>query len=527
MTSGTSAYRWLAWGAMAAVAVVVFATFRDYGITWDEEWQNVYGKKLLEYYLSGFVDRSAFSYSNLYLYGGLFDLVAAALNHISPIGEYETRHLLGGLVGVVGLIGCWRLARLLAGERAAFLAVVLITLTPSLYGHMFNNPKDTPFAWGMIWTTYYLCRVLQEFPKPSRGSLIGFSLTLGLTVATRVGGLVIVPYLGAGVALHFALKLRDGVTWREALIEVAAGSLRLVPALIGAYVLMGLFWPWSVQEPLNPVRALLAFNDIGWKGSVLIDGHSYLGTQEPFYYLPLMLAIKLPELVLCGLAAWIFARGLGRDRPTILWFSTVTLSAVFPIVYTMVARPVDFDGIRHFLFVVPPIAILAAIGLDRRVQKLQTIAPAAGHAGLAAIAGLASWMLVTAHELHPDEYVYFNSLVGGTGGADGQYELDYWGNSLAEAAHKLDAFVRGENGGKPYGGIYRTTICGYPLSALHYLPSYIHWTTNPSEADFSISLTQSYCAKDTGGHPIIRVKRDGATLSIVTDRRHVLRSVRR
>ena len=81
-----------------AIAALVVTTFRDYGISWDEMLQNTYGEKLIAFYATGFQDLSAFDYSNLYLYGGLFDMVADLLNRVSPFGEYETRHLLGGLV---------------------------------------------------------------------------------------------------------------------------------------------------------------------------------------------------------------------------------------------------------------------------------------------------------------------------------------------------------------------------------------------------------------------------------------------
>src|SRR5512142_2332967 len=48
----------------------------DSGISWDEEKQLEYGKRLLAWYTTGFKDRSAFTYMDLYLYGGLFDLPA-------------------------------------------------------------------------------------------------------------------------------------------------------------------------------------------------------------------------------------------------------------------------------------------------------------------------------------------------------------------------------------------------------------------------------------------------------------------
>ena len=41
-------------------------------------------------------------------------------------------------------------------------------------------------------------------------------------------------------------------------------------------------------------------------------------------------------------------------------------------------------------------------------------------------------------KLHPYQYIYYNSLVGGVNGAARQYELDYWGTSFKEAAEYIN-----------------------------------------------------------------------------------------
>ena len=100
--------------------ILIVLTFPEYGIIWDEEVQRQYGLLLLDYYASGLTDLSAFNYDNLYLYGGGFDMAGALLERVSPYGPYETRHLLGGMIGLLGMMGGWRLARLLGGERTGF-----------------------------------------------------------------------------------------------------------------------------------------------------------------------------------------------------------------------------------------------------------------------------------------------------------------------------------------------------------------------------------------------------------------------
>jgi hypothetical protein len=63
--------------AFAIVVLFVLAglTFRDYAVSNDEGVQQHYGELIVAYYKSGFADRSVLGFENLYLYGGLFDIL--------------------------------------------------------------------------------------------------------------------------------------------------------------------------------------------------------------------------------------------------------------------------------------------------------------------------------------------------------------------------------------------------------------------------------------------------------------------
>src|SRR6201987_122758 len=150
----------LSFGLAILTIVLVLLTFRDYGVTWDEDAHNWYGNFVLDYYLSFFVDRNALHWRDLYNYEAIFDTLAAALNRVSPIGIYETRHLLNAFVGVLGLVGCRKLGQAMGGARVGFIAALFLLLTPNYYGQMFNNPKDIPFAVGVVWATYYMVRIV-------------------------------------------------------------------------------------------------------------------------------------------------------------------------------------------------------------------------------------------------------------------------------------------------------------------------------------------------------------------------------
>ena len=114
----TRVFDWLAVAVLGIVAVVALATFRDYGLSWDDYAHSEYGDLLVAFYASGFADQRALSWINLYRYGGGFDLLAALAAKALPFTVFETRRLLGAAVGVLGLFVTWRAGRRIGGPPA-------------------------------------------------------------------------------------------------------------------------------------------------------------------------------------------------------------------------------------------------------------------------------------------------------------------------------------------------------------------------------------------------------------------------
>jgi len=511
----------------AVMGTLVLATFQDYGISWDEQLQNSYGQKLLAYYTSGFQDRSAFSYINLFLYGGFFDLTAAVANLISPFDEYATRHLLGGLIFLSGLLGGWLLTRLLAGERAALIALACLATTPLLYGHGFINPKDSPLAWLAIWTTYFACRFLDAREQRSWGVAIGFGISLGLALGTRVIAIAYLDYLAAVLVVAVVARYLQGAPPRTIVRQIKTLAMPIGCALLLAIVTMAITWPWSVQAPFNIYAALNAFTHFAFYPLVLWNGEMIRADVMPWHYLPGLLAFQLPEYVLIGaMTAGLFGiaalrRGIITTfaRPRAQQYLFMAMSVGVPLAAYLVMQPTVYNGIRHFLFVVPPLVILAAIGLDKLLTYVT-----AKHRGAALVmvvlllAGFGRQIVIMA-SLHPYEYVAYNSLVSGVRGAENQLELDYWGTSLAEASHAL-ANVVGKNPtlGLSAGKTVRVFVCGDTMSAAHYLPKGIEVTEVLSEADFYMGMTGVACRDlDESRGRVVEIKRAGATLAYVLD----------
>ena len=85
---------------IVALFVLVGATFREYAVSNDEGLQHHYGELIVAYYKSGFADKSVFDYGNLYLYGGLFDIIAVLLAHALPFDPYDIRHVMCAVAGI-------------------------------------------------------------------------------------------------------------------------------------------------------------------------------------------------------------------------------------------------------------------------------------------------------------------------------------------------------------------------------------------------------------------------------------------
>src|SRR5215813_3379777 len=197
-TAATSIYDRIALTLIAAAALVAAATFRDYGLGWDDYTHAEYGDLLVSFYTSGFTDKRALSFVNLYMYGGGFDLFAALIAKVLPFTVFETRRLLGAAVGLVGLIVVWRTGRRVGGPLAGLLALALIATCPLYVGHLFINAKDGPFAVAMAILLLGLVRSFDEYPRPTLATVALTGLGFGLAIGSRImGGFGVITALGA------------------------------------------------------------------------------------------------------------------------------------------------------------------------------------------------------------------------------------------------------------------------------------------------------------------------------------------
>lgn len=517
--------RWLTLALFAAFGIFIALTFNHYGISNDEEVQHTYGRLLLDFYGSGFSDQDAFKYRNLYLYGGFFDLIAAILERILPIWVWDLRHLLSGMFGFLGVLGAYKIARLLGGERAGLIAILLLMITGAWSGAMFTHTKDVPFATCLVWALYYTMLVAQQLPAPPFKLTLKLGVAIGCALGMRIGGVFAVFYLVLAIVLAAWLQA-NGIHQRLVFLGNAIKSL--LPAAGISLVLMAIFWPWSVMGPDHILQAAKAFSHFAFNMLTIMNGEVMNIGEVPRDYLPAYLLVRLPEVFLLGLVSLLVV-GLVRFKqfdlksPLALeWFALV-VAAIFPLTFILLDKPALYNGVRHFTFIIPPLAILAALGLSATWEALHH-RPQLRIALAATLALLTSSTVYTLLKLHPYEYVYYNHLAGSVSVAETRWEGDYWSSSLREAAEILESKIpAGEIDGDGLNHApYRVAVCAESIQGQAYLDHRFQVTTDWISADFFISSTNMNCDKVLKGKIIGKVERLGATLAVVKDRRELL-----
>ena len=510
----------LAVGVLAGVGIIASLGFRDYGLSWDDYTHAQYGELLLQFYASGFHDQRALSWVNLYYYGGGFDLAAAAAAKVLPFSLFETRRLVGAAVGILGLFVTWRIGRRIGGPPAGLLALILLAVCPIYYGHMFMNPKDAPFAVAMAILLWASIRVIEEYPRPSLASVLLLGLGLGLAFGSRIMGAFGAIEALAALTLVVAAEARaQGLASAGSRLLQFCG--RLFPALVLGYALMGLVWPWGVADPLNPFRALEYFSRFFEKPwSELFDGEVIRVTDMPRSYLPTLFALKLPEIFLAlglagaGWAVWIeCGPAVAAKRRAILLL--LVLAALLPPVVTIALHPAMYNGIRHFVFVLPPLAVLGSMAGARIIEAVRVVSfGPIGGAALVAV-GLV-FPIIEMKRLHPYEYTYFNTASGGVKHARDRYMLDYWGLSLKQASQGLLQTLASARASKPAERPWKIAVCGPHRSPQVELGRDFQTSWDPHGADFAMTLGEFYCMQ-FDAPLIVEVKRGGVTYARVYD----------
>lgn len=264
---------------------------------------------------------------------------------------YRVGRAVSVLAGLMAVWGTFRLAALLAGQAAGFLAALLVTLSPVLVAHahmMRSHLFALPWA---VWALYGMARLREE---PGLRRSAGAGALIGLSAGSVL--------YHASLLLPFLLAHARGPHWKEKGRQLALGFLSAAAVFLATN-------PFLLGSP-----GLLAME---WRD----HGIDYAG-ERVFGFSPaaaarLFLGI-LPQAM--GPVAYLAA---GVGAAAVAWRSAqwVLLAAFLPSFAGLLLRrghtPEDFAYMRFGLLLVPIGAVWAAAwaaGVARSARRAAILA---------------------------------------------------------------------------------------------------------------------------------------------------------
>ncbi len=245
-------------------------------------------------------------------------------------------------------------------------------------------------------------------------------ILVGLTTSIRILG----PYAAVIVILY-------GRQWMA-----PRRTLYILPAYgIIAAITCYLTWPYLWTDPLARfLYSIAVASQYPWKGGVLFEGMVVGAKGLPARYLPEMISIQLTEAAILLIISGIIV-ALTRIRKKEVYIPLILFLVwfVIPFAAILLAGSVVYDGFRQIIFLLPPLFLMTGFAFDWIFPRIRNITLRFLLMILIVAPGIYS--IIT---LHPYEYIYYNSFVGGVQGAYKNYELEYWATSYREAALYLN-----------------------------------------------------------------------------------------
>jgi len=328
------------------------------------------------------------------------DTIGMAVSRLlSPLLDpFDGFHAANFLFGAGFIVAFFLFLQRRYSALVAATAVALLFTSPRVWYDAMVNLKDFPEM------ALYACTLMAYFVAWETASTrwyVASGVLWGLALATKANALFL-PL----VIVAFALLTR-----RLPIAKLAATA-------VTGFAVMFAAWPWLWAHPITRLHSNLTYITVrsGYANAAMTTSPAamLLFTTQPFFLL----------LIVTGIVLTVrrALRGSRIDLFLLVWI--VVIAARLPF-------SANFDGVRHFLEIFPPLAAVAAttlFDLDRRVAAAIAIV-----AIIPGVAGIA--------RMHPFENAYWNFLIGGPQGAHRRRVAqagEYWGTSYRQGIDWLN-----------------------------------------------------------------------------------------
>ena len=439
-----------------AIAATMFSLVSDYGSSTAEDEYQINNAIQLDRYYKSFGNDTSILENTRPMYSGWFNALTVTLSDVFAKFEIRSvRHTTNAIFGFVGILFAALLAKRCRNWRTASFTMLLLGLSPVIFGHSMFNLDDIPVFATFAVSLFFVKRLAEHFPKPKIVDAVFFALSSALCITTNPDCSLIVA-IALILCIIGLVAQRKHNEIKKAAIRYpifAVGSLAVIFGIVILLIPQGIGEWLNSFSPNSPTR-------------ILFEGKLVWTDLLPWYYNTKMLVMTIPAAVFVGM---LLALGLcfvkKSNRAEII--TLVCFSAVSILIFSLKS---DTNGIwQHLLYAEIPLYIVAAIGFDMLAESSRSTATQI--AGIAIPLLLMIMPAVHIFRSHPYSHIYYNEFTGGLNHAFGRYELENYGVSNLEAAQwiidngkynlsgdQLFVAARSEKAGKHYFGKYKYEV---------------------------------------------------------------------
>ena len=426
-------------------------TFKDYGISVDEEYHRFAGFYWLNYILSftpfdELKNIVAFKLGAIKGFtlplpkdhpanGAIFDLYSAFLETIFKINDpkniFYFKHLLNFIFFFIGSIFFYKLLlNRFSDYKISLIGTLFFVLSPRIYGHGFFNMKDIIFLSLAIITIYYC---FKYWDKSNYKNLLIFSILAALSTSHRILGI----FLPASFVIFYLLSVLSNKKDLNYLSHI-------IFFLIFYFLFVIVFWPYLWSNPIeNFVLSFEYFWDHHLKIEMLFSGKYVYTNFLPYKYIFVWILITTPILyMIFFIIGYIqifkrfflkFVNIKDNVHYYDLWRSVNEKKDLFilfcitsVILYFVFFNIILYNGWRQIYFLNIFIIYIATYAFYRTNIYLKL-----KHKNKFLYNIVALFLLFVVYKMiiyHPYQNIYFNSFLNKQN-IHQKFEVDYWGLS--------------------------------------------------------------------------------------------------
>lgn len=354
----------------------------------------------------------------------LFNVVLfQKLGLINDIDSYRVYGIILA-AALVGLLFFW--VSKLYGKITGFVATLSLSLYPLFWAEShFNTEKDIPET---VYWSFLLFTVWNGVTQRSWKWILVSGVFFGLALGTKFNivfiPFVIIPWIVI-VGLHqkwFDRKLQFFKKNKTLL------ALTILAPILGLLIFIAT-WPYLWADPISRIGNIVGFyKDIGLTEN--IDSRfqgPFRMNNYPIQWILYTTPLATLFFALIGLGYALYRYIRLRDLNVILFL----LWMVTPIARVTWPGTTVYGGIRQIMEYIPALAVFSGLGAFAIIQVAKQFRVSSVVVALL-IALTFIPIVIRLVSIHPNENVYFNSLVGGLAGAK-ERNLPAWGNSFGAA----------------------------------------------------------------------------------------------